>query len=71
MAGVVGVIWGGEEEEYFLMEGLTGNEVICPSGKWGRRKVGSTVPVDRRGPPYAREETAPIECTVTNNSGLP
>jgi hypothetical protein len=32
MAEGVGVIWGGEKEEYFLMVGLTGKSLICPAG---------------------------------------
>ena len=32
MAGDVGVIWGGEIEEYFLMTDLTAKSLICPSG---------------------------------------
>jgi hypothetical protein len=38
MAGDVGVIWGGEKEEYFLMVDLTGKSLICPDGHgWVRR----------------------------------
>jgi hypothetical protein len=33
MAGDVGVIWGGGEEEYFLTASLTGKSLICPAGK--------------------------------------
>jgi hypothetical protein len=33
MAGDVGVIWGGREEEYFLMVDLTAKSLICPTGK--------------------------------------
>jgi hypothetical protein len=33
MAGDVGVIWGGDKEEYFLMVDLTGKTLICPTGK--------------------------------------
>jgi hypothetical protein len=32
MAGDVGVIWGGDKEEYFLMTDLTAKSLICPSG---------------------------------------
>jgi hypothetical protein len=30
-AGDIGVIWGGEKEEYFLMMNLTGKTLICPT----------------------------------------